>query len=116
MPISTQSAKAKGRRLQQWTRDLILRLWPTLTADDVRSTSMGAGGVDVQLSSASQKLVPFAIECKAKKTHAIYRLYEQAVSNKGTLEPLLIIKGDRKKPLAVVDAEKFFGYIKEIND
>ena len=64
MPIKTSSAKNKGRKLQQWTRDRILELVPTLEPDDVKSTSMGAGGEDVQLSPAARKSVPLTIECK----------------------------------------------------
>ena len=41
MAIKPQSAKAKGRRHQQWVRDKILALFPKLEPDDVRSTGMG---------------------------------------------------------------------------
>lgn len=111
MPISPQSAKAKGRRLQQWVRDEILKRFKSLTQDDVRSTSMGAGGEDVQLSSAARKQFPYSVECKSKKSIAIYGLYEQAAANSGSHEPLLIVKADRKKALAIVDAEHFFDLI-----
>jgi hypothetical protein len=108
MPIKPQSAKAKGRNLQKWVRDRILANCPTLQPDDVRSTSMGAGGEDVQLSPAARKKFPFSVECKAKGKVAVYSMYEQAVENcPKDAEPLLVVKGDRKKPLAVVDAEWF---------
>jgi hypothetical protein len=70
---------------------------------------MGAGGEDVQLSPAARKLFPYSVECKAFKSFAIYKVMEQAKDNcpKGA-EPLSIIKADRQKPLAVVDAEFFF--------
>ena len=42
--MKTQSAKAKGRLLQQKVRDTILGLHKTFRANDVKSTSMGAGG------------------------------------------------------------------------
>ena len=38
---------------------------------------------------------------------AVYKLYDQAVENSGPNEPLLIIKVNNRKPLAVVDAEHF---------
>ncbi len=62
--MKTSSCKAKGRNLQKWVRDLILESFPSLEADDVRSTSMGAGGEDVQLSPAARKLFPYSLECK----------------------------------------------------
>ena len=113
MVISTQSAKAKGRRHQQWVRDKILALWPKkLLPDDVRSTSMGASGEDVQLSPAARLLFPYSVECKAFKSFAIYKVMDQATENcpKGA-EPIAIIKADRRKPLAVIDAEHFFKLI-----
>ena len=115
MRISVHSAKAKGRRLQAWTRDLILTTFPFLEPDDVKSTSMGASDEDVQLSPAARKVMPFAIECKSHKAFAIYSIYEQATGHKGSNhEPLAIIKGDRKKPLVVVDAEYFIKLIGEV--
>lgn len=110
----TSSAKAKGRRLQQWVRDMILDMFPTLEPDDVKSTSMGAGGEDVLLSPAARKLLPITIECKNKKSFAVYKDYEQAQNHNQKYEPVLVIKGDRKKPLAVVDATHYFRLIKEV--
>lgn len=108
MSIKTSSAKNKGRKLQQWTRDKLLELVPTLEPDDVKSTSMGASGEDVQLSPAARKSVPMTFECKARKGIAVYGFYDQALENapKG-MEPVVILKADRKKPLALVDAEYF---------
>lgn len=110
MAIKTSSAKAKGRRHQQWVRDRILALFPRLLLpDDVRSTSMGAGGEDIQLSPAARRLFPYSVECKAFKSFAIYKVMDQAAENcpKGA-EPIAIIKGDRQNPLAVMDAKHFF--------
>jgi hypothetical protein len=48
--MNSQSTKAKGRRWQQKIVRMILDCFPSLEPDDVRSTSMGASGPDVQLS------------------------------------------------------------------
>lgn len=114
MSIKTSSAKAKGRNLQKWTRDIILELCPSLEFDDVKSTSMGASGEDVQMSPAARKLMPFSIECKARKSIAVYSFYDQAKQNAPkAMEPLVVLKADRKKPLVVVDAEYFFRAVKK---
>ena len=108
MAIKPQSAKRKGKTLQNWVRDRILEALPKLEPDDVKSTSMGAGGEDVQLSPAARRSIPISVECKAKKQIAVYRLYEQAVDNAPpNTTPVLVVKADRKKPLAVVDAAWF---------
>lgn len=109
MAIKPSSAKAKGRRHQQWVRDKIYETFPDLEEGDVRSTSMGAGGEDLQLSPAARRLFPYSVECKAFKSFAIYKVLEQASSNAPEgVEPIAIIKGDRQRPLAVLDAEHFF--------
>lgn len=109
--ISPQSAKAKGRRLQQHVRDTILEAYPSLESDDVRSTSMGAGGEDVQLSPAARKLFPYSIECKNLAKIAVFNYYEQAIGH-GNYEPLVVIKQNRSRPLAVVDLEHFMELVK----
>ena len=76
--MKTASAKNKGRLLQQWVRDQILSRFPSLTIDDVRSTSMGAGGEDIQLSKAARDLFPYTVECKSNARIAVYKFYEQA--------------------------------------
>jgi len=110
--ISPQSAKAKGRRLQQDVRDRILSAYPTLEPDDVRSTSMGEGGEDIQLSPAARKLFPYTVECKNLAKIAVYNYYVQATGH-NDFEPLVVIKQDRSKPLAVVDLEHFMELVKK---
>lgn len=99
--------------MQKWVVEQLLKLFPSLSDLDVRSTSMGAGGVDVQMSSAAFRLFPFNIECKNLASSAVYKLYEQASSHKGKGEPLLILKANRKRPLAIVDADYFMALFKE---
>jgi len=105
--LKTASAKNKGRLLQQWVRDQILSRFPSLTIDDVRSTSMGAGGEDIQLSKAARDLFPYTVECKSNARIAVYKFYEQAQAH-GKGEPIVVIKQNRSKPLVIVDAELFF--------
>lgn len=113
MAIKPSSAKAKGRKHQQWVRDQLLERFPSLEPDDIRSTSMGAGGEDLQFSPAARKIIPISVECKAYKSFAIYSIIDQAKSNaKAGVEPVAVIKADRRAPLAVVDAEFFFDLLK----
>ena len=112
--ISTASRKAKGRNLQKLVRDKILDAFPLLEDDDVKSTAMGQGGEDVQLSPAARKCFPYSIECKRHKAFAVYGPYEQASANSGKYEPLLVIQGDRKKPLVLVDLDHFVGLTQNV--
>lgn len=113
--MKPQSAKAKGRTLQKWARDLILTTFPSLEPDDVRSTSMGADGEDIQLSPAARRVVPYQIECKNKATSQIHTYYDQAKAH-GKYEPLVIVKKDYHIPLAIVSAEHYFNLLKKLNE
>ena len=113
--LKPQSAKAKGRKLQQWVRDQILQRFPTLTIDDVRSTSMGAGGEDVQLSPKARSFVSYTIECKNRKAIAVFKDYEQAKTHKD-VEPLVVLKQNLSKPLALIDAQHFLDMVQKIKD
>ena len=111
--MKTQSAKAKGRKLQQMVRDLILETFSELEPDDVRSTSMGAGGEDLQLSPAARRKFPYSVECKNVEKLNVWGAYEQAAANSGKHEPLLVMKKNRKKPLVVLDLDAFMSLLKD---
>jgi hypothetical protein len=104
---TVRSRKAKGRRLQDWVRDSLRGLSLALTEEDVRVAIMGESGADIKLSKQGKRYFPYDIECKNNETwKGIYKAYDQAVTH-GELEPLVFIKMNKKRPLAIVDAEHF---------
>lgn len=111
--MKPQSAKQKGRKLQQWVVQSILSCTQGLTSRDVVSTSMGAGGADVKLSESAFRQFPYSIECKSRKSmKSLYDAYRQANAH-GEGEPLLVVKTDREKPLVVIDADHFFALVRD---
>lgn len=76
---------------------------------------MGAGGEDVQLSSKARELFTYTVECKSRKAVAVFKDYEQACGHKD-VEPLVILKQNQSKPLALVDAQHFFDLVQKIKD
>lgn len=104
--MKTQSAKAKGRRFQQWVRDKLIEIL-SINEDDVESRSMGASGEDLIMAQAARQRFPFSIECKNQEKINIWNSYSQAETNSGKYEPILFIKKNNKKPLVVIDAEYF---------
>jgi len=104
--MKTSSAKSKGRRLQQWFRDLLieeLQVHP----EDIESRSMGAGGEDLIMSRAARHKFPYSIECKNQESVNIWKSYEQAAQNSGEYEPIVVLKRNNSKPLVLVDADYF---------
>ena len=112
--MKTASAKAKGRKLQQWVRDLLLKKHPSLEEDDVRSTAMGQGGEDIQLSPTARKLIPLSIECKSRASYAFYKDLDQAYTNcpKGS-QPVLVAKANHRDPVVIINATVFFDILSQ---
>tara|TARA_Y100000593_G_scaffold74397_1_gene136885 strand:- start:329 stop:697 length:369 start_codon:yes stop_codon:yes gene_type:complete len=104
--VKTQSAKAKGRRLQQWFRDLLIEKLD-VHPEDIESRSMGAGGEDLIMARAAREKFPYSIECKNQESINIWKSYEQAKENSGKHEPIVVLKRNNVKPLVLVDAKYF---------
>lgn len=104
IPMKPQSAKAKGRLLQ---KHVIKRLIDVLGIDpeDIENRSMGAGGEDIILSLAARRAFPFSVECKNQESVNIWNAYKQAEENSRMGEPLVVLKRNKHKPLALVDFE-----------
>ena len=113
--MKTQSAKAKGRRLQQWFRDLLIDKLG-IHKEDIESRSMGAGGEDLIMSRSARDKFPYSIECKNQEKINIWESYKQAEENSKSYEPVVVMKRNRTKPLVVVDAEHFIKLFMEVND
>ena len=109
--MKTQSAKAKGRRLQQWFRDLLIEKLD-IHPEDVESRSMGEGGEDLIMARAAREKFPFSIEAKNQEKLNVWEAYKQASENSGDYEPLVVLKRNNHKPLVLIDAESFVKLIK----
>ena len=113
--MKTSSAKAKGRRLQQWFRDLLIEKLD-VHPEDIESRSMGAGGEDLIMARAARKKFPYSIECKNQESINGWNAYEQAEENSGDYEPIVVLKRNNTKPLVLVDADYFVRLHNELVD
>ena len=104
--MKVQSAKAKGRNLQKWTRERLIEELE-IHEEDVESRSMGASGEDLIMARAARKKFPYSIECKNQERVNVWESYKQALENSGNYEPIVVIKKNHHKPLVVIDAEAF---------
>ena len=111
--MKTASRKAKGRRLQNKIRDLLIEHFSDeLEDDDIRCAIMGESGEDLKLSPAARKLIPYSIECKNQEKLNIWDSLEQAEENSNGYTPILIFKRNRSKTYAVVELNHFLKLIK----
>ena len=109
--IQISSAKAKGRKLQQWVCEKISQILGIPWGKDemIASREMGQSGTDVRLVGEAKKRFPFSIECKWQESWALPSWIKQAKENQeeGT-DWLLICKKSRMEPVVIMDAERFF--------
>ena len=101
-----QSAKAKGRRLQQQFRELLIEELG-IHPEDIESRSMGAGGEDLIMARAAREKFPYSIEFKNVEKLNVLEAYKQASENSKDYEPLVVMKKNNHKTLVVLDAESF---------
>lgn len=109
----TKSAKQKGRLGQQEIRDMLYETFPQLEEGDIKSAIMGEGGADIQLSPAANKLIPYSIEVKRRKSGMVtqYDWMEQAKSH-STDPPVVFFRADRKPWLAILPIEEYLKLLK----
>ena len=111
--MKTSSAKKKGRKLQQWMRDLLIKKLD-VHPEDIESRSMGSQGEDLIMARAAREKFPLSIECKNQESVNVWKSYEQAAENSGEYEPIVVIKRNKSKPLVVIDAEYFVSIFKKV--
>tara|TARA_Y100001937_G_scaffold105678_1_gene146747 strand:- start:5 stop:340 length:336 start_codon:yes stop_codon:yes gene_type:complete len=111
--MKTQSAKAKGRKLQKWMRELLIEKLD-IHPEDIESRSMGAGGEDLIMARAAREKFPMSIECKNQEKVNVWESYKQAEDNSKNYEPIVVIKRNNSKPLVVIDAEYFVSIFKNL--
>ena len=111
--MNCRSAKAKGRKLQNFLRDLLKQAFPSLREDDIKSQTMGMCGEDIVFSPAAQDKIPYSFECKNQERIQLWAALGQAEENCGDRVPILVIKRNRSEPYAVVPLNVFMGLIQE---
>jgi hypothetical protein len=114
--MKTKSAKAKGRRLQNWVACIIGKITGYKVGKDemIAPREMGQNGVDVRLVGDVRKEFPFSIECKNQESWSIHDWIKQA---KGNVLPdtdwMIIASRNNTPPVLIMDAETFFEYWNE---
>ena len=108
-----KSRRAKSSRLQNLVRDKLLKAFkPHLGKKDVQTPPNGINGPDIILSRIAKKLCPYNFEVKNRnQMKGVYDWYKQSGKNT-KLEPVVVMKMNTRKPLAVIDLDAFIDLIK----
>ncbi len=110
--MTTRSAKAKGKRLQNLVRDELLTAFSSLQPEDIKVAISSEGGEDVKLSPVARSLIPYSFECKNTERIQIWKAIEQAQSNANGHIPVVVFSRNRTEPFVVISLEKFIKLIK----
>ena len=113
--LRPSSAKAKGRKLQQWFTNKLVEILK-LDAEDLESRPMGSQGEDIIMGKQSRDKFPYSIECKNQEAVNLWKAYAQAEENCKGYEPLVVLKRNRRKPLVLLEAEYFIKLHEEKNE
>mgnify|MGYP003323472864 CR=1 FL=1 len=118
-----KTAKAKGRRLQNYVRDRLRHVfikewtkWPKLEQDDIKSQTMGMTGEDIILSPAARKIIPYSFECKNQERISIWKALQQAEDNAGLREPIVVIKRNGSNVYATLRFVELLRLIRRIHE
>jgi len=112
--MKISSRKAKGRALQNWVVERLMVYFSFLQEGDIKGAIMGETGSDIKMSPSAKNIIPYKFECKNQERYkSIYTAYEQVDLNKEKGESILVIKSNRKEPLAIIKADKLFHLLQE---
>ena len=112
--IKIQSAKAKGRQLQNYVAERLGKLTGISYGKDkdIESRPMGQSGVDIILRGNAKKLIPFSIECKRQNSWNVKSFIDQAKQNElPETDWVIIAKKDRQDPVVIISLETFLGML-----
>lgn len=111
--MTTKSAKAKGRRLAQSVKVLLLGWAPDLKENDISVTPSGINGPDLWLSPAAESVYPLAIECKNRECINIWEAMKQAEKNAAAhLKPIVFFSRNREEVYVAMKAEDFLRLVR----
>ena len=117
MAKTAKSSKAKGRRLQNFVRDMLRDVYTQLDPDDIKSQTMGMTGEDIVRSPAAKKACAFSFECKNVERLQIWRAIEQCETNKpDASSPAIVFKKNGKQPYVAIPFATFCDMLQYENE
>ena len=109
--MKTSSAKAKGRRLQNWVAEQVSKITGVPWGKDelIQGREMGQSGTDLKLYGIAKEKFPFSVECKNQESWSVPAWIKQAQTNeiKGT-DWLLVMTRNHFPEIICMDAKAFF--------
>ena len=117
MQRSARASKAKGRRLQNYVRDMLRDVYTQLHPDDIKSQTMGMTGEDIVRTPAAKEVCAFSFECKNVERLQIWRAIEQCETNRPDCSaPAIVFKKNGKEPYVAIPFTVFCDMLQDENE
>ena len=117
MQRSARASKAKGRRLQNYVRDMLRDVYTQLHPDDIKSQTMGMTGEDIVRTPAAKEVCAFSFECKNVERLQIWRAIEQCETNRPDCSsPAIVFKKNGKEPYVAIPFTVFCDMLQYENE
>ena len=117
MKRSARASKAKGRRLQNYVRDMLRDVYTQLHPDDIQSQTMGMTGEDIVRTPAAKEVCAFSFECKNVERLQIWRAIEQCETNRPDCSaPAIVFKKNGKEPYVAIPFTVFCDMLQYENE
>ena len=100
--VKTKSAKAKGRKLQNYVVEELKKAYSQLEEDDIKGQVMGMSGEDVVLSPLAKRTIGLSFECKNQERLNLWDSLLQAENNCEERTPVLVFKRNRSQAYAAI--------------
>ena len=100
--MKVKSAKAKGRKLQNFVVKELRKAYPELEDDDIKAQIMGVSGEDIVLSPLAKRLINLSFECKKQERLNLWDSLSQAETNAENRTPVLVFKRNRSETYAAI--------------
>lgn len=115
--MKTRSAKAKGRRLQNFVVERLLEHFSKqLEEGDIMPAIMGESGEDIKRSPLAKKVFPYSIECKNQEKLNIWSALKQSQENCPDDDaPMMVFTRNRSDIYVALKFEDFLKLIKKNN-
>ena len=117
MKRSARASKAKGRRLQNYVRDMLRDIYTQLHPDDIKSQTMGMTGEDIVRTPAAKEVCAFSFECKNVERLQIWKAIEQCETNRPDCSASAIVfKKNGKEPYVAIPFTVFCDMLQTENE
>lgn len=111
--MKPRSAKNKGVRLQNEVTEYLYKIYSQLEPGDIKPAMMSESGVDIKLSPAAKKVIPFAIECKnVEKFNRNSAIKQSELNSSEGRISLVVFKKNYSKTYAIISLEDLINLMK----